>query len=172
MAQLYPAIEPYDHGMLDVGDGNLVYWETCGNPMGKPAVALHGGPGSGCGPGWRRFFDPTAYRVMLFDQRGCGRSLPHASDPKADLAANTTHHSLADIEALRLSLGVDKWLVFGGSWGATLALAYAERHPERVSELVLFSVIVSGAGAACHPSIRHPFSSDCSRALVTSVDAT
>jgi proline iminopeptidase len=137
---LYPEIEPYDSGLLDVGDSNLVYWETCGNPEGKPAVVLHGGPGSGCTPFWRRRFDPAAYRVVLFDQRGCGRSTPHASDPATSLVANTTHHLLADIERIRSHLGVDKWLVLGGSWGSTLGLAYAERHPERVSELVLFSV--------------------------------
>jgi proline iminopeptidase len=143
MAALYPEIEPYAHGLLDAGDGNRVYWETCGNPAGKPAVVLHGGPGSGCTPGWRRFFDPAAYRVVLFDQRGCGRSTPHASDPRVDLSTNTTHHLLADIERLRHHLGVDRWLVFGGSWGSTLGLAYAERHPERVSEIVLFSVVTT-----------------------------
>jgi proline iminopeptidase len=143
MAGLYPEVEPYEHGMLDVGDGNLVYWETCGNPAGKPAVVLHGGPGSGCTPGWRRYFDPAAYRIALFDQRGCGRSTPHASDPTVDLAANTTHHLLADIERLRRHLGVERWLVFGASWGSTLGLAYAENYPERVSEIVLFSVVTT-----------------------------
>lgn len=138
----YPEIAPYDHGMLDVGDGHLVYWEACGNPDGKPAVVLHGGPGSGCTPGWRRYFD-DAYRVVLFDQRGCGRSTPHASDPEVDLATNTTHHLCADIERLRRHLGIDRWLVFGGSWGSTLGLAYAESQPERVSELVLFSVVTT-----------------------------
>jgi proline iminopeptidase len=140
MSVLYPEIEPYERGMLDVGEGHHVYWETCGNPTGKPSVVLHGGPGSGCTPGWRRFFNPDAYRVILFDQRGCGRSTPLASDPAADLSTNTTHHLLADIERLRAHLGVERWLVFGGSWGSTLGLAYAEMHPERVSELVLFSV--------------------------------
>ncbi|GAA4726398.1 prolyl aminopeptidase [Phytohabitans rumicis] len=135
--------EPYDSGMLDVGDGNLVYWETCGNPDGKPAVVLHGGPGSGCSPYWRRFFDPAAYRVVLFDQRGCGRSTPSAGDPATDLSVNTTHHLIGDIELLRRHLGVDRWLVFGGSWGSTLGTAYAQRHPERVSQLVLFSVAVT-----------------------------
>jgi proline iminopeptidase len=137
----YPEIEPYDYGMLDVGDGNQVYWETCGNPAGKPAVVLHGGPGSGCTPGWRRYFAPVAYRIVLIDQRGCGRSTPHVSDPAVDLATNTTHHLLADIEQLREHLGIERWLVFGGSWGSTLGWAYAEKHPERVSELVLFSVV-------------------------------
>lgn len=140
MTELYPKIEPYDHGMLDVGDGNLVYWETCGNPHGKPAVVLHGGPGSGCSTGVRRFFDPSAYRTVLFDQRGCGRSTPHASDPRTDLSVNTTEHLLADIEGLRQHLGIDRWLVFGGSWGSTLGLAYAERNPQRVTAIVLVGV--------------------------------
>jgi proline iminopeptidase len=132
MRDLYPPIEPYDHGWLDVGDGHRVYWELCGNPEGKPAVFLHGGPGGGCSPAQRRLFDPRRYRILLFDQRGCGRSTPHAS-----LEANTTWHLVADIEQLREMLGVERWLVFGGSWGSTLALAYAQTHPERVSELVL-----------------------------------
>jgi proline iminopeptidase len=140
MRELYPPIEPYETGMLDVGDGHRLYWETCGNPAGKPALVLHGGPGSGCTAGSRRPFDPTAYRIVLFDQRGCGRSTPHAGEPSAELSANTTEHLLADIERLRLCLGMERWLIFGGSWGSTLALAYAERHPERVSELILASV--------------------------------
>lgn len=140
MSSLYPSIEPYDSGRLDVGDGNLIYWEMSGNVRGKPAVVLHGGPGSGCSPHWRRYFDPAAYRIVLFDQRGCGRSTPDAADPSTDLTANTTHHLIADIERLRESLGIERWLVFGGSWGTTLGLAYAERYPSRVSELVLFSV--------------------------------
>jgi len=126
--------------MLAVGDGNLVYWETCGNPHGKPAVVLHGGPGSGCSTGVRRFFDPSAYRIVLFDQRGCGRSTPHASDPRTDLSVNTTEHLLADIERLRERLGIARWLLFGGSWGSTLALAYAERNPQQVSAMVLVGV--------------------------------
>jgi proline iminopeptidase len=137
MAGRYPEIEPYEQGVLDAGDGQLLYWEVCGNPAGKPAVVLHGGPGSGCTPGARRFFDPAAYRIVLFDQRGCGRSTPHASDPTTDLAPNTTRHLLADIERLRALLGIERWLVLGGSWGSTLGLAYAERHPQRVTELVL-----------------------------------
>ncbi len=141
---LYAATEPYDRGMLAVGDGNEIYWELVGNPHGRPAVVLHGGPGSGAIPWWRRLFDPDAYRVVLFDQRGCGRSTPHASDALVSLAANTTGHLLADIERLRVSLGVDRWLVLGGSWGSTLALAYAEAHPDRVSEIVLFSVATTG----------------------------
>jgi proline iminopeptidase len=132
MAQLYPAIEPFKSGMLDVGDGHQVYWELCGNPIGKPAVFLHGGPGGGCSPEHRRLFNPDKYCVMLFDQRGCGRSTPHAG-----LDANTTWHLVADIEKLRSQLGVQKWLVFGGSWGSTLALAYAQKHSDRVSELVV-----------------------------------
>lgn len=132
MRTLYPEIEPYDRGMLDVGDGHRVYWELCGNPNGKPVVFLHGGPGAGCSPVHRRLFDPEKYRILLFDQRGCGRSTPYAS-----LEANTTWHLVADIERLREMLGVGKWMVFGGSWGSTLALAYAETHPDRVSELVL-----------------------------------
>ncbi len=129
---LYPPIEPYASGRLAVGDGHEVYWELCGNPDGKPAVFLHGGPGAGCSPTHRRLFDPARYKVLLFDQRGCGRSRPSAS-----LEANTTWHLVADIERLREMAGVDRWLVFGGSWGSTLALAYAETHPGRVSEMVL-----------------------------------
>jgi proline iminopeptidase len=140
MARLYPEIEPYERGMLDAGDGNLVYWEVCGNPRGKPAVVLHGGPGSGCTPGVRRYFDPSAYRIVLFDQRECGRSTPHASDPRTDLSANTTERLLGDMERLRGHLDIDRWLVFGGSWGCVLGLAYAERHPQLVSELVLTGV--------------------------------
>jgi proline iminopeptidase len=140
MTVLYPEIEPYDHGMLDVGDGNLVYWEVCGNPNGKPAVILHGGPGSGCSTGARRYFDPHAYRIVLFDQRGCGRSTPHASDLRTDLSVNTTAHLLADMEQLRQYLDIDQWLLFGGSWGSTLGLAYAERHPQRVTAIVLGGV--------------------------------
>lgn len=137
---LYPPIEPYEHGLLDVGDGNLVYWEACGNPAGKPALVVHGGPGSGCTPAQRRSFDPDRYRAVLFDQRGCGRSRPHASDPALDLAHNTTDHLLADMERLRVHLGIERWLLSGASWGSTLLLAYAERHPERVSEIVITAV--------------------------------
>lgn len=140
MAELYPEIEPYDQDLLDVGDGNLVYWETCGNPSGKAAIVVHGGPGSGCSASYRRFFDPSAYRVVLFDQRNCGRSLPHASDSATSLASNTTHHLVKDIELLRQHLGVQRWLVLGGSWGSTLSLAYAESNPEHVTEMVLFAV--------------------------------
>jgi proline iminopeptidase len=143
LAGRYPEIEPFDQGMLEVGDGQTLYWETCGDPNGKPAVVLHGGPGSGCTPGLRRYFDPDAYRIVLFDQRGSGRSLPHAGDAAVDLSANTTNHLIADIERLRRHLEVDRWLVWGGSWGATLALAYAQRHPEGVTELVLPSVTMT-----------------------------
>jgi proline iminopeptidase len=129
---LYPPIEPYERGLLDVGDGHRVYWELCGNPDGAPAVFLHGGPGAGCGAAHRRLFDPALYKVLLFDQRGCGRSTPHAS-----LEANTTWHLVADIEKLREMTGAERWLVFGGSWGSTLALAYAQTHREQVSGLVL-----------------------------------
>jgi proline iminopeptidase len=140
MSALYPEIEPYDHGMLDVGDGNRIYWETCGNPRGKPAIVLHGGPGSGCTPWHRRLFDPAKYLIVLFDQRNCGRSTPHASAPDTDLASNNTENLIADIEMIRYLLKIDRWLVLGGSWGSVLALAYAERFPERVSELILFGV--------------------------------
>lgn len=143
MPDLYPEIEPYDHGMLDVGEGNRIYWKVCGNPEGKPVVKLHGGPGSGCTASARRYWDPRAYRVVLFDQRGCGRSTPHASDPDTDLAHNTTHHLLADVERLREHLGIDRWVVFGASWGSTLALAYAERNPSRVTELILAAVTMT-----------------------------
>jgi proline iminopeptidase len=121
--------------LLDVGDGHEIYWEVQGDPAGKPAVVLHGGPGSGAGPWWGTLFDPGGYRVVLFDQRGCGRSRPYG-----ELSANTTHHLIADIERLREHLGIDRWLVLGGSWGSTLALAYAQAHPERVTEMVLFAV--------------------------------
>jgi proline iminopeptidase len=139
----YPEIEPYDHGLLDVGDGQRVYWEVCGEPDGKPAGVFHGGPGSGCVPWWRRLFDPKAYRVVLFDQRGCGRSRPYAGEPNVDLTANTTHHLVADAERLRRHLGIERWLVLGASWGSTLGLAYAETHPDVVSEMVLYSVVTT-----------------------------
>jgi proline iminopeptidase len=140
MIDLYPEIEPYDQGILDVGDGNLIYWETCGNPDGKPAVVLHGGPGSGCSAWQRRLFDPGVYCLVLFDQRNCGRSTPHASALDTDLASNTTENLICDIEHLRQHLNIERWLVFGGSWGSTLALTYAERYPERVTEMILFGV--------------------------------
>ena len=137
---LYAEIEPYATGMLEVGDGQRLYWESCGNPGGKPAVVLHGGPGSGCTPWFRRLFDPARYNVVLFDQRGAGRSTPHAGEPDVDLSTNTTDHLVEDIERLRLHLGIDRWLVYGLSHGVTLGLAYAERHPEHVTEMVLVSI--------------------------------
>lgn len=134
---LYPLIQPYTHRTMDVGDGHSIYVEECGNPDGIPVIVLHGGPGGGCSPGMRRFFHPDQYRVILFDQRGCGRSKPHAS-----VDANTTWHLVADIEMIRAELGIDQWVVFGGSWGATLALIYAESHPRAVKHLVLRGVFL------------------------------
>jgi len=129
---LYPPIAPYETGMLDVGDGHSIYYERVGKPGGTPAVFLHGGPGAGCSADHRRLFDPARYDLLLFDQRGCGRSTPHA-----ELEANTTWHLVDDIERLRALAGVERWLVFGGSWGSTLALAYAETYPGHVSALIL-----------------------------------
>ncbi|SFO94656.1 prolyl aminopeptidase [Tranquillimonas alkanivorans] len=134
---LYPPIDPFDQRMLDVGDGHRVYFEQCGNPEGLPVVVLHGGPGGGCSPAMRRYFDPTVYRIVLFDQRGCGRSRPHAS-----VENNTTWHLVSDIEKIRGVLGIREWVVFGGSWGATLALIYAQSHPDRVRHLVLRGVFL------------------------------
>jgi proline iminopeptidase len=136
----YPVTEPFDSGVLEADSGHQVYWERAGSPDGKPAVVLHGGPGSGAAPWWRSYFDPARYSVTLFDQRGCGRSRPLASDPDIDLSAITTQSLIGDIEALRELHRVDRWLVFGGSWGSTLGLAYAVEHPSRVSELVLWGV--------------------------------
>ncbi|WAJ28293.1 prolyl aminopeptidase [Antarcticirhabdus aurantiaca] len=135
LRSLYPSVEPYETGTLDVGDGHVVYFERVGTPGAKPAVFLHGGPGGGISAAQRRLFDPSRYDVLLFDQRGCGRSTPHAS-----IEANTTWHLVADIERLRDHVGVEKWMVFGGSWGSTLALAYSQTYPDRVSELVLRGV--------------------------------
>jgi proline iminopeptidase len=137
MTDRFPEIEPYESGLLDVGDGHQLYWECSGNPNGKPALFLHGGPGSGASPGQRRFFDPDAYRIVLLDQRGSGRSRPLASDPDADLSVNTTQHLIADIELLREHLGVESWTILGVSWGTTLAQAYAQWRRERVNALVL-----------------------------------
>lgn len=134
---LYPPIDPFDQRMLDVGDGHSVYVEQCGNPKGIPVIVLHGGPGGGCSPAMRRYFDPKVFRVVLFDQRGCGRSRPHAS-----VENNTTWDLVADIELIRETLGIDHFVVFGGSWGATLALIYAISHPDRVSHLVLRGVFL------------------------------
>ncbi|WP_128984920.1 alpha/beta fold hydrolase [Streptomyces roseicoloratus] len=136
----FPEIAPYDEGTLDVGDGHRIHWSVAGNPRGKPALVVHGGPGAGSSPGSRRLFDPELYRIVQFDQRGCGRSTPHASDPATDMALNTTAHLVADMERLRVSLGIDRWLLYGGSWGSTLILAYAEAHPERVTEIVVQAV--------------------------------
>ena len=137
MRTLHPDIEPFDTGSLQVDDRHALYYEQCGNPEGKPVVLLHGGPGAGCSPKMRRFHDPARYRIVLFDQRGSGRSTPHA-----DLVDNTTWHLVEDIETLRVKLGIDRWQVFGGSWGSTLALAYAETHPQCVTELVLRGIFM------------------------------
>lgn len=137
MLSLYSPIEPYDSGELAVSERHRLYYEQCGNPQGKPVVLLHGGPGGGCSAGMRRFHDPERYRIILFDQRGAGRSTPHA-----DLVDNTTWHLVEDIEALRRHLDVPRWQVFGGSWGSTLALAYAQKHPEAVTELVLRGIFM------------------------------
>ncbi len=134
---LYPPIDPFDQRVIDMGDGHRIYVEQCGNPRGVPVVVLHGGPGGGCSPAMRRYFDPAVYRVVLFDQRGCGRSRPHAS-----VHENTTWHLVDDIETIRTTLGIDRWICFGGSWGATLALIYAIRHPDRASHLVLRGVFL------------------------------
>ncbi|WP_304950063.1 prolyl aminopeptidase [Sulfitobacter sp.] len=134
---LHPPIDPFDQRMMDVGDGHSIYVEQCGNPDGIPVVVLHGGPGGGCSPSMRRYFDPAKYHVILFDQRGCGRSKPFAS-----VLNNTTWDLVADIERIRKALGIEKWIAFGGSWGATLALIYAETHPERVRNIILRGVFM------------------------------
>lgn len=141
--QPFAMAEPHEHVMLDVGDGQRIYWEVCGNPKGRPAVFLHGGPGSGCTTGSRRLFDPATYRVVIFDQRNCGRSTPSAADLTTVLAFNTTQHLIDDMEKLRRHLRIDQWVVFGGSWGVTLGLAYTERHPERVAAAIFASVMLS-----------------------------
>ena len=137
---LYPPLQSHAHGWLEVGDDHAVYWEECGNPLGRPALFLHGGPGAGCTADDRRWFDPQRYRIVLFDQRGAGRSRPLGR-----LVANTTEHLLRDIEALRQHLHIERWLLLGGSWGATLALAYAQRHAQRVTALVLRGVFTATA---------------------------
>jgi proline iminopeptidase len=167
MRTFYPELEPYETGMLEVGDGQTIYWEASGNPDGKPAVYLHGGPGGGSSPQQRRVFDPAKYRIILFDQRGCGRSTPHASAADADLSTNTTWHLVADIERLREHLGIDRWQVCGGSWGSSLGLAYAETHPERVTELILRGIFTlrpveldwfyEGGAAAIYPDLWEGF---------------
>lgn len=136
-AYLYPPLDPFDQRMLVVGGGHRIYVEQCGNPDGIPIVVLHGGPGGGCSPAMRRYFDPASYRIILFDQRGCGRSTPHAS-----VTDNTTWHLISDIEVIRNALGINSWIVFGGSWGATLALLYAQTHPDRAAYLVLRGVFL------------------------------
>lgn len=137
---LYPPIEPFATGMLDVGDGHRLYWEQSGNPSGVPILFLHGGPGAGVAPAYRRFFDPTHYRIVLFDQRGAGRSIPEAS-----LEANTTEHLVEDIEKLRQHFNVERWIVFGGSWGSTLALAYGQAYPKRCVGFILRGIFLFGA---------------------------
>ena len=132
--------DPDATGLLDVGDGHHVFWEVSGAPSGKPVVVLHGGPGSGSSPFFRTLFDPARYRIVQFDQRNCGRSTPYAGEPNVDLATNTTAHLIADCERLREHLGIDRWMVWGGSWGSTLGLAYAQAHPDRVTELILVNV--------------------------------
>ncbi|GAA2151107.1 prolyl aminopeptidase [Kitasatospora kazusensis] len=143
MVDLYDPIHPYDSGFLDTGDGNRVYYEQLGNPEGKPAVYVHGGPGAGAPQRPTRAWDPEYYRVIRFDQRNCGRSTPHGSDPAADMALNTTQHLIDDLERLREHLGIEKWLMSGASWGTTLILAYAQQHPERVSEIVIQAVMTT-----------------------------
>jgi len=135
--ELYPPIEPFSHTHMDMPGGHRIYVEECGNPDGQPVVVLHGGPGGGCSPGMRRFFDPAHYRIVLFDQRGCGRSTPHAS-----VENNTTWDLVADIERIRTALGIKHWVVFGGSWGSTLALIYAQSHPDRAVHLVLRGIFL------------------------------
>jgi proline iminopeptidase len=137
MKTLYAPVEPYDQGMLAVSPVHNIYYEQCGNPQGQPVIFLHGGPGGGIVPEYRQFFDPQAYRIVLFDQRGSGQSTPHAS-----LEDNTTWHLVSDIERLREHLGIEKWQVFGGSWGSTLSLAYAQKHPDRVRQLVLRGIFL------------------------------
>ncbi len=139
---LYPPIKPYASGFIVVDGGHSVYWEMCGNPSGKPALFLHSGPGGGCSANNRRLFDPERYRIILFDQRGCGRSRPHASGAP-ELRANTTTHLVSDMETLRRALRINHWLLLGGSWGAALALAYAQTCPERVSAMVLRGVFTA-----------------------------
>ena len=135
--ELYPEIEPYSKGMLKLDGTHEMYWEQCGNPRGEPVLFLHGGPGAGAAPAHRRFFDPAHYRIVIYDQRGAGRS-----KPLGELRANTTPHLMADIETLRCHLGIERWLIFGGSWGSTLALAYGEAHPERCGGFILRGIFL------------------------------
>ena len=140
---MYPQVEPYDQGMLDVGDGQLIHWEVSGNPDGKPACVFHGGPGSGLNTRWREDFDPDHWKLVLWSQRGSGRSTPPVHDPSTSMEHNTTQHLIDDAEKLREHLGIDKWLLIGGSWGSTLILAYAIQHPDRVSEIIIPAVTTS-----------------------------
>jgi proline iminopeptidase len=159
---LYPPIDPFDQRVMDMGDGHRVYVEQCGNPNGVPVVVFHGGPGGGCSPAMRRYFDPAHYRIVLFDQRGCGRSRPHAT-----VESNTTWHLVEDVNRICAVLGIDRFVAFGGSWGATLALIYAISHPERVSQLVLRGVFLmtraelawfyGGGAGAFFPDLWHRF---------------
>ena len=139
----YPVTEPFDSGLLDVGDGNQVYYEQVGDPEGIPVLYVHGGPGAGCSINARGALDPERYRTILFDQRNCGRSLPNAADPATDLSANTTQHLIADMELLREHVGVEKWMLYGGSWGTTLIVAYAQAHRERVTQVILLSIAMT-----------------------------
>lgn len=167
MRDFFPPIEPHDSGLLDVGDGQQIHYDVSGNPDGKPAVYLHGGPGGASSPDQRRVFDPQTYRIVTFDQRGCGQSLPHMSAPEADLASNTTWHLVEDLETLRKHLGITHWLVCGGSWGSTLALAYAQTHPDSVSALILRGIFTlraseldwfyEGGAAAIYPDLWEGF---------------
>lgn len=140
---MYPPSEPYETGFLPAAEGHEVFWQQCGNPDGKPLLVVHGGPGSGAAAWWTTFPDPNRYRIVMVDQRGCGRSTPHAGDTRLALAGNTTAHLIDDFERLRERLGIDSWLLFGGSWGSTLSLAYAVERPERVTELVLWAVVTT-----------------------------
>jgi proline iminopeptidase len=168
MRFFYPPLDTHADGMLEVGDGHRIYWEVSGKPDGKPVVFLHGGPGSGTSPLQRRFFDPEVYRIVLFDQRGCGRSMPHVATKDPD-EHNTTWHLVADMELLREHLGIERWQLFGGSWGATLAMAYAQTHPSRVSEIILRGVFLlrqseldwlyRGGASALYPEEWATFSS-------------
>jgi len=157
MRELYEPIEPFDKGFLKVSDIHELYYEQCGNPEGTPVVFLHGGPG-GVDPLYRRFFDPKAYRIILFDQRGAGHSKPHA-----ELTENTTWNLVADIERLRLMFGINSWVVFGGSWGSTLALSYAETHPDRVRALILRGIFL------CRPKEIHWFYQEGANAIFPDV---
>ncbi len=145
MSTPYEPTDPYDEGMLPVGDGHTIHWSVSGNPDGKPIVLIHGGPGSGASPRHRRMFDPARFRIVQFDQRNCGRSTPYAGEPVVDLSANTTANLIDDIEQLRTMLGIERWALWGGSWGSTLSLAYAEAHPERVTAVMCNAVCATNA---------------------------